>query len=155
MPYETEIKEVAARPTAVIQFAAAGSEMGEKLGEAFGAVMQYVSKAGAQIAGPAFAYYEQLGHQRFDVRAGFIVAASIEGNSAVLPFELPAARVATTTHVGAYEKLSESYAALAEQTKVLGEELEMTAPMWEEYLSEPDTPPEQTRTIVYWPVKQQ
>jgi effector-binding domain-containing protein len=155
MPYEVEIKDVAARHAAVVRFEAAGSEMGEKLGEAFGAVMQHVFQAGAQLPGPAFAYYEQLGNQRFDVRAGFIVTAPIDGNGTVLPFELPAVRVATTTHIGPYDKLSEAYTALAEQAKVRGEEMEITAPMWEEYLSEPDTPPEQTRTVVYWPVKQQ
>ncbi len=154
MPYRVEIKEVAARPAAVVRFTAGVPEMGDKMGAAFGQVMQYVAQAGAQIAGPAIGYYEQLGDERFDVHAGFIVAAPIEGDGTVLPFELPAGKVATTMHVGPYETLPEAYAALAEQTKALGAEIEMGAPMWEEYLSGPETPPEQTQTLVYWPIVQ-
>ncbi len=154
MPYKVEIKEVAAKTAAVVLFTAGVPEMGQKIGEAFAAVMQYVTETNAQIAGPAIGYYEQLGDERFDVRAGFILAAPIEGNGTVLPFELPAGRVATTTHVGPYETLPEAYAALAEQTEALGEAIEMGAPMWEEYLTGPEAPPEQTQTIVYWPVKQ-
>jgi len=154
MPYRVEIKEVTARPAAVVRFTAGVPEMGEKMGTAFGQVMQYLTQAGVQIAGPAIGYYEQLGNERFDVRSGFIVAAPIEGNGTVQPFELPAGKVATTVHVGPYETLPEAYAALAEQSKALGEEIEMGAPMWEEYLTGPETPPGQTQTVIYWPVKE-
>ena len=155
MPYNVEIKTTEAQPLAVVKFTAGVAEMGDKIGAAFGEVMQYLMQTGAQIAGPAIGYYEQLGNERFNVSAGFLVAAPIDGNGSVVPFELPAGKVATTMHAGPYETLPEAYAAITEQSKAIGAEIDMTSPMWEEYLTGPEVPPEQTRTLIFWPVKQE
>lgn len=153
MPHTVEIKDVAERHVAAVKFTAAASEMAEKFGAAFGEVMQYIAQVGAQLAGGAIGYYEQLGGDRFDVRAGFVVTSPVEGNGRVMPFVLPAGRVATTMHIGSYETLREAYAAVAAQAKAQGAEVDPTSPMWEEYLTGPEVPPEQTQTLVYWPVK--
>ena len=154
MPYNVEIKQIESRPVAAVKFTAGVAEMASKFGAAFGQIMQYVTQSGAQIAGPAIGYYEQLGNERFNVTAGFVVAQPIEGDGQVVPFELPAGKIATTMHVGPYETLPEAYAALMEQAEAQGMEIDMTSPMWEEYLTGPDVPPEQTQTVICWPVKQ-
>ena len=51
MPYRVESKDVSARPAAVVKFTASVPEMGERMGAAFGEVMQYVTQSGAQSPG--------------------------------------------------------------------------------------------------------
>ncbi len=77
----------------------------------------------------------------------------VSGAGEVEAFELPGGLIASTLHVGSYSKLSEAYEAIAQQAKDAGYEIDARGPSWEEYLSEPDVPPEETRTVVYWPVK--
>ena len=154
MDYAIEIKHVEAKPVAAVKFTATTAEMAGKFGAAFADIMQYATRAGAQIMGPAIGYYEQLGNDRFNVTAGFIVAGPIEGDGHVVPFELPACEVATVLHVGPYDTMQEAYAALMEQVKATGKEIDMTSPMWEEYLTGPEVPPDKTQTMICWPVKQ-
>ena len=85
MPYNVEIKTSEAQPLAVVKFTAGVAEMGDKIGAAFGEVMQYLMQTGAQIAGPAIGYYEQLGNERFNVSAGFLVAAPSTATAASCP----------------------------------------------------------------------
>lgn len=152
MPYDVEIKDLPAQPAAVVRFTAHVSEMGDHLGKAFGATMEYIQQSGATLAGPPFAYFEQLGDERFDVRAGFPVVSPIAGSGDVEAFELPGGRIATTLHTGSYQKLGEAYAALEAAAKDAGEHIDPKSPGWEEYLTGPETPPAQTQTVVYWPV---
>jgi effector-binding domain-containing protein len=153
MPYTVEFKDLPERPAAVVRFTAHVSEMGDHLGRAFGAVMQHIESTGAGIAGPPFAYFEQLGDQRFDVRAGFSVQAAVAGAGEVVAFALPGGTVATTLHVGSYERLSDAYEAIEREAKAAGWEIDTDGPSWEEYLTGPEVPPDQTQTVVCWPVK--
>jgi effector-binding domain-containing protein len=153
MAYEVEVKEVTAQPAAVVRFTAAVPEMGEHLGRAFTAAMAYIQSAGATIAGPPFAYYEQLGDQRFAVRAGFPVQAPLKGEGEVEPFELPGGRVVSTLHVGSYARLMDAYDAITTHAAEQGLQVDPGGASWEAYLSGPEVPPEQTQTLVYCPVK--
>ena len=84
--------------------------------------------------------------------AGFPVGGPFEPADGVDAMALPAGEVAHTTHLGPYDDLPAAYDALRAAVEAEGRALADDAPMWEEYLSPPDTPPEQTRTEVYWSV---
>ena len=60
--------------------------------------------------------------------------------------------MATTTHVGPYEALPQAYEAIQAWMQREGRE-PANHVMWEEYVTGPETPSAQTRTIVYWPLK--
>jgi effector-binding domain-containing protein len=153
MSYRVEIRDIAAQHAAVVRLTAETASIPEKLGQAFGAALQYLTGAGRTVTGPAIAYFEQVGEDHLDVRAGFRVDTPVEGDGQVIPFDLPAGRIATTTHLGSYDQLPEAYAAIIEGAAAQGEEIDPKSPMWEEYYSGPETPPEETRTVVCWPVK--
>ena len=85
--------------------------------------------------------------------SGFVVPGPFEGEGEVVHLQLPETDVATTTHLGPYDSLGEAYDALRRQARTLGREVDEDGPMWEEYWTGPETPPEQTRTVVCWPVK--
>lgn len=155
MSYEIDVLAVPARTLAASRFHVTEGDlpdMGATMGSAFGRVMNALRAAGATAVGPAVACYERS-DDGFDVAAGFPVASPIVGEG-VMSLELPSAEVAHTMHIGSYEELPKAYDALRAEVEARGRHLDDSAPMWEEYLTGPDVPPEQTRTEVYWPLAQ-
>jgi AraC family transcriptional regulator len=63
-----------------------------------------------------------------------------------------AGEVACTTHIGPYEGLPQAYEAIEAWMKQRRREAAGLT-IWEEYLTGPETQPEQTRTDIYWPLK--
>ncbi|MGD9700917.1 MAG: GyrI-like domain-containing protein [Acidimicrobiia bacterium] len=154
MSYAIEIITVESRPLAVTRFHVSTSElgaMGEKMSTAFGAVMAHLGRAGIAPEAPAVARYERSGGG-FDVSAGFPVAEPFESAGEVSCLVQDAGEVAHTTHLGSYEELTSAYDALRAGVEAQGRALAEDAPMWEEYWSGPDTPAEETRTDVFWPL---
>jgi effector-binding domain-containing protein len=152
MDYQIEAKTLTKHDLAAVKFRAAVAEMPQQIGAAFDAVMEYLTRSGIQPEGPAAALYTMTSQEEvFDVVAGFLVAAPIEGDGHVVAVELPAGEVATTTHVGPYESLPRAYEAI--QGWLAQQDRQPADTMWEEYLTGPETPPAQTRTIIYWPMK--
>ena len=151
MDYQLQIIQEPGRNLAVTRFKAEISQIGEQMGAAFGAVMAYLGEHGVEVTGPAIAYYD-MEPDGFTVSAGFVVTEQISGDGTVAPLRLPVTEVATTTHVGSYEDLPKAYDALKRGVRDLGREADDAA-MWEEYWSPPEAPPEETRTIIFWPLK--
>lgn len=152
MDYQVHFVTEPGRLVAVSWFEARPEQIASKIPAVFGTVVEYLARIGVTPVGPAVSYYVPK-PDRFEVAAGFGVADAFEGDSTVVPLRLPSVEAATTTHVGPYEELGKAYDALTSAVLAHGRELDESAPLWEEYWSPPDTPPEKTRTVVHWPVK--
>lgn len=152
MPYTVDVQTVPARSFAAVRFHATEEEMPKMMGEAFAAVMGYLGRAGIALAGAAVARFDSPPGDGFDVAAGFLVGAPVDGDGTVVSEELPAGEVAHVTHIGPYEDMRAAYEALRNGVGELGRALSDGEPMWEEYWSPPGTPPELNRTEIYWPV---
>ncbi len=152
MAYEITIMREPGRHLAVTRFDARPEEMGARAGQAFGTVAARLAALGIGTEGPAVACYG-TGEVVFHVAMGFVVSGPIEAGDGVEPLQLPAVEVATTTHVGPYEQLGKAYDAIQEGARSRGREVDEAGLMWEEYWTGPDTPPEQHRTVVSWPLK--
>lgn len=148
--YQVQFVRVPARRVAVHRFRARPEEIARMMGEAFGEVMRYAGAHGLQVHGPGIGHYTMHGRE-FEVAAGFVVDADFQGDDEVGLLPLPACEVATTTHVGPYERLMEAYEAVQEHARQLGRKLDEHV-MWEEYLTGPEVPMDQQRTVVRWPV---
>ncbi len=152
MSYRVAIEDAAPRPAAGIRFrVSSAEEIAGKIGEAFGAVMKQLADEDVETQGPAFALYDILGDGEFDVLAGFVVPSPVEGGGGVEAAELPGGTEAWTMHVGPYMSLPDAYEAIRVHVESHGGVLSQDL-MWEEYLSPPETPPEETLTVVHWPL---
>lgn len=154
MTHEVEIVTVPANTAAVVRFHVRHDELptiGERMEDAFAAVMTELGKAHVIPNGPAIAVYEPV-TDGLDVATGFHVTGSFVPPATLERLDLDAGEVAHTTHQGSYARLSEAYADLEEQAEQLGRPVILDGAMWEEYWSEPGTPEDQTRTEIFWPV---
>jgi len=101
------------------------------------AVRRELDRHGLTAAGPPVAVYrDERGHQ-FQVTVGFPVwrvPLVVPGGPLVVE-DLPGCRVVTAEHVGPYETLGGTYAALSEW--FTGHKLVPPWMMWEEYLAGP------------------
>lgn len=154
MQHEVDFARTPASTAAVTRFHVGRDELatiGEQMGRAFGAVMAALGQADVHADGPALAYYEPT-DDGFDVAAGFRVAADFTAPPGVERLDLGEVEAAHTTHIGPYSELTTAYDDLQRQAADAGRALVRSGPMWEEYWSPPETPDDQTRTEVYWPV---
>jgi GyrI-like small molecule binding domain len=149
--YDVSTAHETGRHLAVSRFDATPEEMGQQQGAAFGRVASYLARIKVPVTGPAVSCYE-MGEKVFHVASGFVVSAPFDGGDGVEPFPLPACEVATTTHIGPYDQLGHAYDALQEWARAHGRKVDESGLMWEEYWTGPETPPEQTRTAVFWPL---
>ena len=152
MDYQVRIVHRPAQQVAVVRFHTTLAELGKRMAAAFADVMASLSQHDTQPTGPALAYYEKEA-DGFAVAVGFPVASELPEDGPVGTLLLPDTDVATTTHVGRYEDLPRTYAALEQQAAAQGRQLDEATGMWEEYWSPPGTPEGQARTDVFWPVK--
>jgi len=148
----TQLEE---QPTAVLRETVPMNALKEFFGRAYQAVMAAAEQQQVQLAGPPFALYHGTPTDVVDVEAGFPVAAPLPwpgSEGGVTAGYLPAGRAMEAMHVGPYEKLPETYKAIAGKMQAGG--LTPGNLMWEYYLTDPAAEPDPGawKTLVVWPV---
>lgn len=152
MPYTCEIIEQAEQTVASIRMRTPVQDLPKVLGQACGAIAQYLGEQGVKPAGPPFAAYYNMDMQDLDVEAGFPVAQSLEGKDNIQSGQLPACRAATCVHVGPYKDIEPAYNALIAWIKE--NNLETIGIVYEFYLNDPQTtPPDKLMTKIIMPLK--
>jgi AraC family transcriptional regulator len=165
MTYTITRKEVSPQPVLVIRRRVKSSEIGSALAEVLPSVFKHAQQTGAAIAGQPFTRYVEWGPGLLTIEAGLPVVAhgnnfadgesasdDAAGGSEVVAECLPGGPVATVTHSGPYEKLSEAHAAIQQWIEAQG--LLAAGPPWETYTTDPaDYPdPQDWKTDVFWPL---
>jgi effector-binding domain-containing protein len=105
MPHEIKLTNTEAIPTAVIRSRVPPGELSKFVPAACGEVWSFIRSAGLPRPGRHVALYLDTGL----VEVGAEVSAPFVGNERVHYSQLPAGRVATTTHFGPYSRLSEAH----------------------------------------------
>jgi effector-binding domain-containing protein len=151
MTYQFELKQQEAQPALVIRAHAAARDLPRLFSDAYGALMAYLGELGEQPTGMPFAAYHNMDMENLDLEIGFPVARPLPGSGTIQPGEMPAGKWATVTHIGPYDQLASAYTALSEWIRANG--YEPTGVAYEAYCSEPETPPQEIRTLIMFPLK--
>lgn len=106
MPYEIQVTNVAAIPTAVIRSRVQPSEPSKFVPAACGEVWSFIRAARLPRPGRHVALYLEGGL----VEVGAEVSGPFAGNERVHYSQLPAGRVATIIHFGPYARLGDAHA---------------------------------------------
>lgn len=124
------------------------------LAECFGKLFAHGVKAGLAITGFPLARYVSTGPGLWTVEAAMPLAAPAAGEGEMQSGMLPAGPVARAVHVGAYEQLGDTNAAIERWIEANG--LRVAGPPWEWYVTDPAEHPDPAdwKTEVYWPLAQ-
>lgn len=118
--------------------------------DAFSSTMRVMSEQGVAPAGPPYGKYYGSPSATVDVEAGFPVSSPIASEGEVRAGSLPGGRIASAEHVGPYDDLEKTYAALEQYIGEAG--LLPADVMWESYVTDPTLEPDPSRwhTLVSW-----
>ena len=148
-------KTLAPQPVATMRRTTTLDSVGAALHAILPPVWSYLEAQGVPAAGPPFVRYHAREGERVDIEAGFPVAAPLdapEGAGEVAGSELPGGPAVAAWHVGPYDTLSETYAALEAWLAAQGR-APAGAP-WEVYWTDPGAEPDPSRwrTEIVWPI---
>jgi AraC family transcriptional regulator len=155
MAYSIAQKEIAPQPVLVVRRRIKPSEVATTLAEVLGYVFTHAQQNGIGLTGPPLTRYVEWGPGMLTIEAGMPVTANAcetPPESEIRSDVLPGGLVATTTHSGSYDKLTEAHAAV--QQWIAAEGLVAASAPWESYTTDPgDYPdPKDWKTEIFWPV---
>ena len=152
MSYQCELKEQAAQPTLMVRATTPVQELPRVLGQAYGAIAQYLGQVGEQPAGPPFVLYHNMDMQALDIEVGFGVARPLPGRGEIQAGEIPAGQFASVLYTGPYDQCGPAYEALTQFVQRSGHAA--TGASYEFYLNDPQqTPPQELQTLIVFPLK--
>jgi AraC family transcriptional regulator len=153
MTYSITRQELAPQPVLIVRRRVRRSDIAATIAEALPHIFVYAQQNGIALAGLPFTRYLEMGPGMVTMEPGMRVAgpaASSQGQ--IIADILPGGPVATTTHAGPYDNLSDAYAAIEQWMATEG--LVAAGPPWESYVTDPgDYPdPKDWKTEVFWPL---
>lgn len=140
-------------PFAYITLTSQMKDIAETMAEGFGRLSMLFAQARAEMAGMPMCHYLDYDESSTTFQLGFPARpADVEAlrDAGLSIGETPAGRNMKATHIGPYDTIMTTYTAMTAAMQAQG--LEGTKDMWETYFSPPETPPEQIKTEVIWPV---
>ena len=145
-------RELTCQPALVIRRRIAPSDIAAALGQCLPGVFAHAQRAAIPLAGPPFARYVEMGRGLITIEGGMPVATPTPGEGEIEAIELPAGPAAVAVHVGPYEKLPDTHAAI--EAWIESEGLRTGGAPWEVYVTDPAEHPDPAdwRTEVIWPL---
>ncbi len=147
MSYEFRVLETPERQLMAIHDQARGGELPQKIIGKLDKVWPYLRANGAKTDHNVVVYRDfnrATGVMTIDV--GVQVKSALPGNGEIVPVTTPGGLVATTVHVGPYNKLGDASSALHEFCRT--HDHPIAGPTWEEYGDWNDDP-NKLRTDVF------
>jgi AraC family transcriptional regulator len=149
-----ERKELQPQPAVIVRRRVARSEIAATIAESLGKTFPYALQNGLAIAGRPFVRYSDVGPGLMTMETGTPLAAPAPGAGEVEAITLPGGPAAVAVHMGPYDKLQETYAAIERWMQQQG--VKPAGSPWESYITDPAEHPDPAnwRTDVYWPISE-
>jgi|SRR5689334_5234100 len=154
MPYTIVKKQLSLQPVLIVRRRVKRSDIAAVIGESLPLIFAYAQQNGIALAGLPFTRYVEMGPGLITMEPGMRVTGKLPaGQGEIIAETLPGGPAVTTIHAGAYDKLSDAYAAIERWMEA--EKLASAGAPWEEYLNDPSEHPDPKdwKTEVFWPVK--
>ena len=144
MEYQVEIKQVESQTTAVVRRRAGLEQLTWVVPQACGEVWEFIRSSNLPHPGRNLALYLD---DEIHLEVGVEVFQPFDGNEWVICSKTPAGLVATTVHIGPYDRLPEPHQAIRRWCAENGHTL--AGPNWETY-GHWDDDPARLRTDVFY-----
>ena len=102
MDYNFELSEKPAQPTLSIRTRTRLADLPQVIGEAYGAIIEYLNEIKEAPAGAPFTAYYNLDMEDLDVEMGFPVAKQLAGKDRIKPGAIPAGKQLAYLYKGSY-----------------------------------------------------
>jgi effector-binding domain-containing protein len=147
------VAEVPRRQVLYQHHVVGASLLTETLGHSFQALYGRVGQAGVIPVGAPFVIYgdESKPGVLWDMRICVPISSAVTESDGFRYMDMPAGRVVEMLHIGPYETLGEAYEAI--DRYVEHNHLTPTGPAREFYLSRPDVPAHEIKTLIERPIK--
>lgn len=151
MEYHVEPRHQARLPYVAVRTTTPMAAIGTSMGEQFGRLFGWLEANGVTPVAAPWARYLSVGPDEVEYEVAVPVAAEVIVAAGAIAGVLPACQVATTLHVGPYDRLVDAYAAVSAWLHAQG--AQVSGAMWEVYLNGPDSEPDpgRWRTLVCFP----
>ena len=147
MAYEIRVEDVEPQTIASVRRRAKIPQLSTVVPAACGEVWNFVQTAGIPDPGRHVAVYRDGGDGQLDVEIGVEVASPFTGDGTFSCSATPAGTVATTVHIGPYNRLGEAHEAIARWCR--DHHRDPAGINWEIY-GHWDNDPEKLRTDVFY-----
>ncbi len=153
MKPEFRTTRIEAQPIVGIRATSTMDRLAEVMGPLFGEVHAHIGEQGATPAGMPLTIYHTADGDTLEIECAIPVAAPMDGTERIGAGVLPGGTVAAVTHLGPYENLHHTWAALTEWMRSEG--LERAGAPWEVYVTDPGAEPDVSkwRTDIFFPVR--
>ena len=153
---EITIKEVPARKILVIYDSCSAEAYGQKMGEIYEQILQFVNKNNIQMTGAPLAIYHNWDPEGMNyLEAGVPVSPGLEVKipETMILRDMYGGKVVTCVNTGSYETLPGAYAAIDSYMKK--HKLQVADYPWEEYYTDPHKEPDQNKweTGIFFPIR--
>jgi hypothetical protein len=152
MAYQVSSHTQARQPYVAVRDTVAMARIGEAMGPLFERLYGWLGAQGVSPVGAPWARYLMVGSDELELEIGAPVAEAPAVGDGLIAGVLPACEVATTLHMGPYDRLPEAYAAVNAWLEAEG--WQIAGAMWEIYENGPDSEPDpgRWRTTVVFPI---
>ncbi len=152
MDYKFEVSEKPAQPTLSIRTRTKLADLPQVIGQAYGAIFEYLNEIKETPAGAPFTAYYNLDMEDLDVEMGFPVAKQLAGKDSIKPGAIPAGKQLAYLYKGSYQGMAPVYEAMAQWMQENGYTPVGTA--YEFYFNTPGEIPEsELLTRIMFPLK--
>jgi effector-binding domain-containing protein len=147
MAYEIRVEQAEPRAIASVRRRSRGDQLATVVPAACGYVWNFIKAAGIANPGRHIAVYRDGEADRIDVEIGVELPAPFTGDGDVSCSATPDGPVATTVHVGPYDRLGEAHDAILRWCR--DHHRDQAGPNWEIY-GHWDDDPAKVRTEVFY-----
>jgi len=147
-----ERKELQPQPALIVKRRVARSEIAATIAESLGKTFPYALQNGLPIAGRPFVRYSDVGPGLMTMETGTPLATPAPGAGEIEAITLPGGPAAVAVHMGPYDTLQDTYAAIERWMQQQG--VRAAGAPWESYITDPAEHPDPAnwRTDVFWPI---
>jgi AraC family transcriptional regulator len=147
-----ERQELQPQHALIVKRRVARSQIAATIAESLGKTFPYALQNGLAIAGRPFVRYSEVGPGLMTMEAGTPLASPDPGAGEIEPITLPGGPAAVAIHMGPYDTLQDTYAAMERWMQQEG--VRAAGAPWESYITDPAEHPDPAtwRTDVFWPI---
>lgn len=151
MDLKYEVFETTDQPTMCMRTRARVEDLPRVIGQAYGAIGEYIAANGLEMSGAPYVAYFNLDMQNLDIELGFPITKTNEGNGIVVPGVIPAGRKVSALYTGPYSEMAPAYDGMQEFIK--NNNWQSSGVVYEHYLNGPETPPAGQQTLIVFLLK--